>query len=71
MACDYIAHLKECVKNKRAQLLSDSDWVVTKAIEKNTEIPEAWVTYRQALRDITLREDYPTIKAKNWPSKPE
>jgi len=44
---------KEVLK-KRNQLLSDSDWIVTKSLEKGQPIPQVWSNYRQILRDVTI-----------------
>ena len=43
----------ENLRNKRNQLLSDSDWEVTMAKEKGTNLSSAFKTWRQDLRDIT------------------
>jgi len=56
------------IRIKRNLLLTESDWVVTKATETKTEVPQEWLTYRQALRDIT---NYPTPEEVVWPTKPE
>jgi len=53
-------------KNTRNKLLSESDW---------TQLPdapvdkEAWASYRQKLRDITLQEGFPS--SIEWPVAPE
>ena len=54
-----VAALETQVRNKRNQLLADTDWVVTKAIEQQQPVPEEWKDYRQALRDITAQPDFP------------
>jgi hypothetical protein len=51
----------------RDRLLTQSDWMVTKAIETNTPMPTGWASYRQALRDITLQTDPLNIV---WPVEP-
>ena len=56
------------IKEKRAKLLADSDWVVIKATDTGTPIPQDWQTYRQALRDITLQPEFPYNVV--WPQKP-
>lgn len=59
------------LREKRNLLLSQSDWIVTKAKETGTTIPTAWKTYRQALRDIT--ENLTTVEEVNavvFPDKP-
>lgn len=44
------------VRLQRNQLLKDSDWtqVADAPVDK-----AAWITYRQALRDLTLQENFP------------
>lgn len=54
------------VQNKRNRLLQESDWVVIKALESGTLVPDSWQQYRQALRDITLFD----LDAIIWPEKP-
>lgn len=57
------------LRDGRTMYLRESDWVVTKALEKGESVPEEWVTYRQALRDIT--ESYTSLEDVVWPTKPE
>jgi len=57
------------LRSERNNLLAASDWVVVKAQEDGTAVPAAWVTYRQALRDIT--NTYSSIDDVVWPEKPE
>jgi hypothetical protein len=56
------------VKAERARLLSSSDWVVVKAVDQGTQVPEAWSIYRQQLRDITAQSGYPFTVT--WPTPP-
>jgi hypothetical protein len=56
------------VQFKRDNLLSASDWIVTKAMDVGTPVPEDWKVYRQALRDITLQPDIFNII---WPTAPQ
>jgi hypothetical protein len=58
----------KAVKDKRTELLTDSDWVVIKALDQGTPIPQDWQTYRQTLRDITLQPEFPYNVV--WPVKP-
>jgi hypothetical protein len=52
--------------SKRAQLLQSSDWTQLPDVPLATK--QAWATYRQALRDITIQPGYPlTI---DWPVAP-
>lgn len=52
----------------RDALLSQSDWVIVRAVDQGTPIPTDWQTYRQALRDITNQSGYPTNVV--WPVAP-
>jgi hypothetical protein len=53
---------------ERNDKLTESDWVVIKATETNTEISQSWKTYRQALRDIT--QSYQSLDSVVWPAMP-
>lgn len=53
------------VRTSRNQLLSASDWTQLPDVPLATK--EAWATYRQALRDITLQVDPFSIV---WPVTP-
>lgn len=57
-------------RHTRDQLLADSDWVVTKALEAGGTVPSAWATYRTALRDLPDHSDWPNLEADDWPTKP-
>lgn len=54
------------VRNLRAKLLNSTDWTQLPDVPLTTK--EAWATYRQALRDITIQTDPFNI---TWPTKPE
>lgn len=53
------------VRSRRDKLLSSSDWtqVADAPVDKTS-----WATYRQALRDITIQEGFPTDVV--WPTEP-
>lgn len=53
------------LRAERNQLLTASDWT---QISDSTADKAAWATYRQALRDITTQEGFPTTIV--WPDKP-
>ena len=53
---------------ERNKKLAETDWVVTMHKELGTNIPTAWKTYRQALRDIT--DDATSLDDVTWPEKP-
>jgi hypothetical protein len=56
------------VRVDRDRLLSNSDWRVVKAMETGIVLSTEWVTYRQALRDVTQQLGFPwTIE---WPTQP-
>lgn len=56
----------ECLR-----LLAESDFKVLKAYEAGNPVPEAWVTYRQALRDLYNNVNDIDPYFVNWPSQPE
>lgn len=58
----------ELVRAERDNRLTECDWVVIKAYEKNSTIPNEWSIYRQALRDIPTQEGFPHNVT--WPEKP-
>ena len=62
---EYQANL---VRAQRDYLLSDSDWVVTKAKEYDEEVAPEWKIYRQELRDITNQPGFPLNVV--FPEKP-
>lgn len=57
--------LKEQIRSKRNALLADSDW--TQVVDAPVD-QAAWRTYRQALRDITEQEGFPSDVV--WPTPP-
>lgn len=52
--------LAEKVRTQRDILLSKTDWIVAKAYETQTPVPQEWAQYRQALRDIPQQNGFPT-----------
>ena len=64
---DLDAKAAESVRTQRDAKLAETDWTgmsdVTMAV--------AMATYRQALRDITLHENFPNLTETDWPTKPE
>ena len=59
----------EDIRNKRNQLLKDSDYIMFPDITISAEKKEEWETYRQALRDIP--QDYDSPDEVVYPDKPE
>ena len=62
------------VRAQRDKLLAECDWVTIKAVDQNAQdslgiqVPQVWLDYRQALRDVTAQDGFPwTI---DWPEAP-
>ena len=53
----------------RDGLIASCDWMAIKAFEGGTTVSAEWVTYRQALRDVSAQEGFPNNIT--WPEKPE
>jgi hypothetical protein len=54
-------------RDKRNRLLAQVDW--TQCTDISPEVSSLYISYRQALRDITAQPDFPlTI---NWPTLPQ
>ena len=67
------------LREKRDELLAETDWVVTKASETGVAESDAWKTYRQSLRDLPSTQtpvmENPVvtmvgITSVTWPIKP-
>ena len=67
LAAFQLAEKWKDVRQDRDRLLNETDWIATKAKETSTNIPAAWKTYRQALRDVPSQSDPDNI---TWPTKP-
>ena len=59
----------EDLRRERDRRLAETDWIITMHKEKGTNIPAAWKTYRQALRDLPANTEDPANPV--WPTKPE
>ena len=74
---DLDAKAAESVRTQRDKLLAESDWVTVKAVDQNAQdslgiqVPQVWLDYRQALRDITSHANFPNLAETDWPTKPE
>lgn len=55
------------VRAERDRRMSASDWVVLPDVSMSAERKQAWLEYRQALRDITKQSDPAAIV---WPKAP-
>lgn len=56
------------VKADRDRLLTETDWVVARAYETQSAVPQEWATYRQQLRDLPTQPNFPHDTV--WPTKP-
>ena len=65
------------LREERDRLIAQSDWMIVRAKETSTNIPAAWKTYRQSLRDLPASAD-PKLDSEGlldmtsvtWPTKP-
>ena len=53
---DYVAAE---VREKRARLIAESDWVVLPDVVMSAELKAAWLAYRQQLRDLPTQPEFP------------
>ena len=60
------AKAAEAVRNQRATLLADTDWMALSDVTMSAEM----TAYRQALRDITDHANFPHLEEADWPVKP-
>jgi len=60
------AQVEQVMREARDSLLAATDWVVVKSYERGGPVPAEWAEYRQALRDIPLREGFPY--SVQWPT---
>ena len=60
------AKVAENNRTKRDGLLADTDYFALTDVTMDA----AMTTYRQALRDITDHENWPSLEDANWPTKP-
>lgn len=58
----------ENIRAHRDELLSVSDWIVAKSYERGEPVPQGWVDYRQALRDVPAQQGFPYAVV--WPEEP-
>lgn len=56
--------LVDVLRTERNARLAASDWVVLRNLETNEPIPQEWLDYRQALRDL------PETPDPQWPEVP-
>jgi hypothetical protein len=61
------------LRAKRDRLIAETDWVVSRAVDASNDglgiqLPQVWVDYRQALRDLPANTTDPANPV--WPTKP-
>ena len=61
------------LREQRDRLLAETDWVVSRAIDASNDglgiqLPQVWMDYRQALRDLPANTVDPANPV--WPTKP-
>jgi hypothetical protein len=54
------------VRTTRNTKLAETDWMGMSDVTMSTEM----ATYRQALRDITAHENFPSLEDSDWPVEP-
>ena len=62
------------LREKRNQLLAETDWIITKGLEQEIDLTE-WKTYRQSLRDLPETQepkldDQGNLTNVTWPEVP-
>lgn len=63
---------KNVIRQKRIQLLAESDWTQGRDCNLSQEKIAAWAEYRQALRDITENiNSVDDALSVTWPEKPQ
>jgi hypothetical protein len=67
-AADADNRLAASIREQRDQLLSATDWRVTKAAEVGTLLDPEWIVYRQALREVPQQPGFPN--SITWPDIP-
>lgn len=63
---DRTSYMAATARTTRNLLLAETDWTQGKDIPDS--VSSSWAPYRQALRDITLQDDFPFEVL--WPEKP-
>lgn len=57
-------------RDRRDAKLQDADVKVLRFLETGAPVPQAWLDYRQALRDVPQTQDITKLEIV-WPTKPE
>lgn len=57
-------------RQKRNQLLADSDWTQANDSPLTDEVKTSWATYRTALRALPEHTNWPNLEDADWPVSP-
>ena len=55
---------------QRIAMLTESDWVTIRAMERGEPVPAEWAAYRQSLRDLSQHPNWPHLQPEDWPVAP-
>ena len=61
---------KSLNRSMRDAKLQEADVQVLRFLETGAPVPQAWLDYRQALRDVPQTQDITKLEIV-WPTKPE
>ncbi len=67
---DYNEDIVHGHRLRRDSALIMSDWTQMSDSPLSDEAKASWVTYRQALRDISKHSNWPNLSDNDWPTKP-
>lgn len=57
-------------RQKRNQLLADSDWTQANDSPLTDEVKTSWATYRASLRTLPEHANWPNLEDADWPVSP-
>jgi len=60
----------EDTRYTRNLLLAESDWTQANDSPLSDADKETWATYRTSLRNLTNHDNWPHLRADDWPTKP-
>lgn len=64
-----VEYSMKLLRYKRDLLLAEVDWVTIRSYNQGVAVPNEWVDYCQALRDLPANTEDPENPV--WPTKPE
>lgn len=70
IAADRNALAAEYNRNDRDDLLASTDWTQSNDSPLAAEKKVEWATYRTSLRTLPTHENWPSLEAADWPTKP-